>query len=429
MTSNTVPIYRYGRKFYVTPEEYERIRSEERQNRRVTVLKSQQLPVSKPRQKPVQSPPVSTYIPIQRSISNAYDYRYGLIKTRHLPVNSSTNTNNPPESIRLSRSTLKTYGDHDNLSSPISTVPKKKTISNMRSHSSDKALISRKNPLTINVDDEIKRSLSADVRKEQSLSQQSKPKQQPPVSPRRLVRATAPAYGMSPTTTFSMTPNDQSLSQLTPGNLTTYFARMRQSTLNPPSSSLPSASSTSGSLFETSMQGYDQVYTILSSSSRRIGTGSSSLQAPSIIENSKNEYYIQDTTSGSFSDDTSSTLSMILQRQNNDKSPYRQSEYINNETDDNHSQKRDSRARSTLQSQSIDGFTEKKRVRFADTEGFTLEIVPDKNQLRSTKTNRLLARRQNMKVSSDSPKQKQSIYNAFYQVATKINESKLATDV
>ncbi|CAF4950521.1 unnamed protein product, partial [Rotaria socialis] len=43
---NTVPVYRHGRKFYVSAEEFERMRAEERQSRRTLVQRSQNLPVS-----------------------------------------------------------------------------------------------------------------------------------------------------------------------------------------------------------------------------------------------------------------------------------------------------------------------------------------------------------------------------------------------
>ncbi|CAF4643650.1 unnamed protein product, partial [Rotaria magnacalcarata] len=62
-----------------------------------------------------------------------------------------------------------------------------------------------------------------------------------------------------------------------------------------------------------------------------------------------------------------------------------------------------------MRSQSSDGTTEKKRVRFADMEDLTLETVPNKNKLRAAKANRLLTRRQHTNVSSDTRDKKKPI--------------------
>ncbi|CAF1469601.1 unnamed protein product [Rotaria sordida] len=429
MTSNTVPIYRQGRKFYVSTEEYERICSEERKQRRTAILKSQQLPVSKSYQTSIRSPSTFSYNPIQRNNSNLYDYKYGVAKTHQLPVNSLLNTDNQRESNRLSRSTLKHYDSQDDLSSITSTTSKTKPSTTIRSYSSDKVLDNRRTPLLSKTDNTIKRSLSDESTQIQSLVQQQKPKQQSHISSHRTISRTVSNYGMSPRTTFSITPTDQTYTQTNTSTLTSYLARIKHPTLNRSSKSLQLSNPATGTLFETSMQGFDNVYTILGSSNRLSGTISSSLPTSSITNNSKNEYYYRDTTNGSFSDENSSTLSMIFQQQNTDKNNInRQSEYVD-ETNDNHSQQRDSWTRSTIRSPSSDGITEKKRVRFADTEGFTLEVISDKNQLRSTKTNRLLTKRESMQNSSDSRDQKQPFHNAFYQVTTKLGRSKLATDV
>ncbi|CAF3867637.1 unnamed protein product [Rotaria sp. Silwood2] len=319
MISNTVPIYRQGRKFYVSTEEYERIRSEERQFRRTSILKSQQLPVSKFYQTPIRSPSTCSYNLIQRSNSNPYDYKYGVVKTRHLPVNSLINTNNQGESNRLSRSILKHYDDQDNLSSITSTISKRKPWTNIRSHSSDKVLDNRRTPLLSNTNNKIKRSLSAENTQAQPLVQRQKSRQQSHSPSRRPIPTPVSDYGMSPKTTFSLTPTDQTYTQINASKLTSYLARIKQSSLNPPSKSSRLVNSGTGTLFETSMQGFDNVYTVLGSSNRRSGTASSSLTTSSLTNNSKNEYYYRDTTSGSISDDNSSTLSMIFQPQNTDK--------------------------------------------------------------------------------------------------------------
>ncbi|CAF4752983.1 unnamed protein product, partial [Rotaria sp. Silwood1] len=428
MTSNTVPIYRQGRKFYVSAEEYERISSEERLIRRTAILKSQQLPVSKSHQTHIRTPSTCSYNPIARNNSNSYDYKYGVVKTRHVPVKSLINTNNQRESNRLSRSILKHYDDQNDLSSITSTISKRKPKTNVRSHSSDKVLDTRKTPLSSNTYNQIKRSLSAENMQAQTLVLRQKLKQQSHSPLRRPILRTVSDYGMSPRTTFSITPSDQTYTQTNTSKLTSYLARIKQSSLNSPSNSSLLANSGTGTLFETSMQGFDNVYTVLGSSNQRSSAVSSSLTTPSITNNSKNEYYHRDTTSGSFSDDNSSTLSTLFQQRNTDKNNNRRSEYVD-ETGDNHSQQLESWTRSTVCSQSSDGITEKKRVRFADTEGFTLEIIPDKNQLRSMKNDRLLTKRQHMKILNDSHDQNKPFYNAFYQVTTKVGQSKLATDV
>jgi hypothetical protein len=196
---------------------------------------------------------------------------------------------------------------------------------------------------------------------------------------------------------------------------------MTQSSLNPPSKPSSSALSGTGSLFESGVQGSDHVYTVLGSSNHRTGTTSSSLLTRSTPDYTKHEYYSSDLTSGSsFSDENSSSLFTLIQRRNIDKTRSRQPEYLN-EIDDDPNQQRDLWTRSTMRSQSSDSMGEKKRVRFADTEGLALETVPDKN--------RLLTRRQQVKISSDSRKQAQSFHNTFSQSTTKVGRNRLATDV
>jgi hypothetical protein len=413
MTSNTVPIYRHGRKFYVSIEEYERIRSQERNHRRTASQKSQNLPIPKSPPTLLRSPSASLYKPIQRSNTNPYEYKYSTLRTPIVPVNSLSNSNNRSASTRLSRSTLKHYNNRDDLSS----IPKLKRPATIRSSSSDKVIdIRRTTPQTsssFHNDDQIKRSLSADVEQPSSSPRhQPKPKQQS----RRPVATTVSDYGMSPVSTMSMTPTEHTYTQTNASKLTNYFARMQQSSLNPPSKSSPSAISGTGSIFETGMQGTDHVYTVLGSSNRRIGTGSSSLLTRSTSDSSKNAYSHQDTISGSLSDDNTSLLSMLFQRRN-----IRQSELIP-ETDNNYDQQRDLWTRSTIRSQSSDA--EKKRVRFADMEGFTLETIPDKKHLRSPINTRLLARQQYIKLPNDSRGQPQPFHSTLYQAT-----SKLATDV
>jgi hypothetical protein len=209
-----------------------------------------------------------------------------------------------------------------------------------------------------------------------------------------------------------MTPNDQSHTQTNPSTLTNYFSRVQRSSLNPPSTSFPSALLGTGSFLESGIQGSNHAFTTLGSS-----TATRSIP----------DYYHQDTTStttsNSFSDDNSSSLSTLIQRENTETARPQPLEYVTEFVDDPN-QQRDSWTRSTFRSQSSDGLTEKKRVRFADMEGLTLETIPTRNQLKSPVINRLLTRRQNAKVSSDSRRQL-----PFYQTMTNRTESKLATDV
>jgi hypothetical protein len=180
---------------------------------------------------------------------------------------------------------------------------------------------------------------------------------------------------------------------------------MQQSNLNPTSKSLPSAISGTGSILESGVQGSNHGYTILGSPNRQTG---------------KTDFYHQDTASNnSFTDDNSSSLLTLFQRQNTDAVRSRRTEYVTEFNDDSN-QQRDLWTRSTSRSQSSDGLTEKKRVRFADMEGLTLETISNRNQLQSPVMNRLLTRRQHAQVSSDSHGQ-----SHFFPTTT----TNLATDV
>lgn len=425
MTSNTVPVYRHGRKFYVSTEEYERIRSEERRQRRTAAQKSQHIPMTKTPQIPIRSPSTSLYTPIQRSQSNPYDYKPGILRTPHVPMNSLLNSTNQRESNRLSRSTLKHYNNQNDLSSLPTGILKKKTPPNSRSNSSDRIIDNQKLPLSSSDNDsDVKRSFSAEIAHLLTSPQPPKSKSPAQSPSRRPVPTIISDYGMSPITTYSMTPNDQTHTQTSPSRLTNYFTRMKKSSLNPPATPL----SGPGSVFESNIQGTDHLYTVLGSSNRRLGTKSSSLITRSKSDNSKNDYYHHDTTSDTFSDENSSSLLGLIQRRHTDTTRPRRNEYTT-EFDDDYNQQRDIWTRSSNRSQSTDGLLEKKRVRFADTEGLTLETISDRNQLKSPINNRLLIRRQNVKNSNDSRGQPRPFYNAFYQAASKITGSKLATDV
>jgi hypothetical protein len=434
MTSNTVPVYRHGRKFYVSAEEFERMRADERRQRRTVMQKSQNLPVSKSPQINVRSPSTSLYNPIHRSTSHPHDYRYGVLRTPHLPTNSiiNNNNNNRNESIRPSRSTFRQYDDQDDLSLITSALPMKLSTTTVRSNSSDKVLDLRRTPQPsissysgyIPEDYELKRSFSAEMIQP--------PEPHPRVPPRRPVATTVSDYGIPTISSFPMTPTDQTYTQSNASKLTSYFTRLQPSTLDSQAKPSSSVFTGAGSTYEANMQDSDSVYSVLGSSNRHTGGGlPSALTRLSSNNSNNNNYYIRDNTSGSFSDDNSSSPSMLIQRRNTDINRYRRPELVV-ETDDDYGQQNEIWPRSTARSQSSDGLTEKKRVRFADMEGFTLETVPDiEQQQRSPMNTRLLTRRSDVTASNNLRGQLQPFHNSFYQATTRVggNGSKLATDV
>ena len=146
MTANTVPVYRHGRKFYVSAEEFERMRAEQRQHRRTNMQKSQNLPVSKSHQTNFRTPSTFIYNPIQRSTSQPHDHRYGVLRTPHLPTNSMINNNTRHESTRQSRSTFRYYDGRDDVSLVATALPMKVSPTAIRSNSSDKVLDLRRTP-------------------------------------------------------------------------------------------------------------------------------------------------------------------------------------------------------------------------------------------------------------------------------------------
>ena len=188
MPSNTVPVYRHGRKFYVSAEEFERIRADERRHRRTVMQKSQNLPVSKSHSVNYRAPSTSSFNSIQRSTSNLHEHRYGVLRTPHLPINSTINdhsnfSRNDP--TRQSRSTFRYYDERDDISSITSALPVKLPTTTVRSNSSDKVLDLRRTPQPsmpvyngyVPDDYELKRSVSAEI-------------VQPPQVPARRIIAT-----------------------------------------------------------------------------------------------------------------------------------------------------------------------------------------------------------------------------------------------
>jgi hypothetical protein len=312
-------------------------------------------------------------------------------------------------------------------------LPMRVSPTAIRSNSSDKVIDLRRTPQPsissytgyIPDDYELKRSLSAEIVQPSQFNMQ-----QPQVLPRRNIPTTTSDYGMSSASPFPITPTDQTYNQSNASKLTSYFTRIQPSTLNSPIKSSPSAYTGAGSTYEPSMPDSDHIYSVLASSNRRTGAGLTSVLTRSPSNNSNNEYYFRDTISGSLSDDNSSSPSMLIQQRNADSNYYRRIPRVV-DTDDDYRQQSEIWTRSTARSQSSDGLTEKKRVRFADMEGFTLETVPDVERQRSPMNNRLLTRRSYGQTSSNLRGQIQPLNNSFYQTTTRVGGtgSKLATDV
>ncbi|CAF2125648.1 unnamed protein product [Rotaria magnacalcarata] len=436
---NTVPVYRHGRKFYVSAEEFERMRAEERQSRRTLVQRSQNLPVSRSHQTNLRSPSRSLYNPIHRSTSHPHDHRYGILRAPHLPANSIIiNDNNSPhestrESTRESRSTFRYYNDRDDLSSVTSTLPIKLSTTATRSNSSDRVIDLRRTPQPsvssytgyIPNDYELKRSFSAELVQPSHIYMQ-----QPQVLPRRIVPFTTSNYGMSATSSFPTTPTDQLYNQSNSSKLTSYFNRMQPSALTSPIKQSTSDFSGRDLTYEHDTKASDHAYSVLASSNRRIQTSLPSVLTRSSSNNSNDEYYLRGATNEYLSDDNSSSPSMLSQRRNLDANRYRPTQPAF-ENDDDCGRQTELLTRATARSQSSDGLTEKKRVRFADMEGFTLETVSNIDQNRLPMNNQLLTKQSYIPASSNLRGQEQSIRNSLYPMTTRVGNgaSKLATDV
>lgn len=433
--SNTVPVYRHGRKFYVSMEEFERMRADERRHRRTVLQRSQNLPISKSHSINYRPPSASSYNPIHRSTSNPQGHQFGVLKTPHLPANATHadyanfNRNDP---IRQSRSTVRFYDDRDDKSSVVTALPVKLPTTTVRSNSSDKILEFRRTPQLSIIpsndytpnDYELKRSVSAEIVQPTSIQVQ----QQPQIIPRRIIPPTTSDFSMSTAPTYPQTATDQTYNQSNASKLTSYFNRRQPITMNPPPV-LPPTSVMIGTnpTYESSTPEAEHVYSVLGAANRRAAPASvTNVLSRSPTHNSNyNEYVFGDPTSGSLSDDNSSSPSMLIQRRNPDPYPTRRTQHLV-EADEN-----EQWTRPTARSHSNEGFTEKKRVRFADMEGFTLETVPDLEQQRSPMTNRLVIRRPYDHMSSHFQEQVQPFYNSLYRTTARVGGegSKLATDV
>lgn len=445
-SANTVPVYRHGRKFYVSIEEYERIRADERRQRRTALQKTQNLPISKSHSIHNRGSATSLYNPIHRSTSQSHEYRYGVLRAPHLPANSTVINNNFSrlDITRQSRPLYRYSDDRDDLSSMTPAAPLRLpttttnnnnitiTNSTVRSNSSDKVLDLRKTPepssLSYNTylpdDYELKRSISAES------------VQTPVTQPQTLPRRTIPPSTIKSTSDFSMSTaaptsysipsTDQTYSQSNASKLTSYFSRLPSSSLHSPN--IPIKSSC-----DTNIQESEPTYSVVNSTTRRPNTSSTALLTRTSTHNSNsNEYYFRDTNSGSFSDENSSSPSIVISRQNPDNYRSRRAQLVV-ETDDDYGQQQqgDTWSRPTVRSHSSDGLTEKKRVRFADMEGYTLETVPDVEPQRSPVSNRLIIKRSYGQPTNYYQEPVQSYHSSLYRTTARVGGigGKLATDV
>ncbi|CAF1507499.1 unnamed protein product, partial [Didymodactylos carnosus] len=165
----TIPVYRNGRKFYVTAEEYERMKAHERKQRRTALQKSNNLPVQKSYSSNHTRSRVGggvdhhhPIIGVQRATSHAIngtmDQTFGFSTNNH---NSAT--------ILTPITMRKTVASSTQLTSPHLTRQSRSTSrsdeqrsyspANVRSHSSDKISVNRahiSSPLRTSFDDDPK---------------------------------------------------------------------------------------------------------------------------------------------------------------------------------------------------------------------------------------------------------------------------------
>ena len=397
------------------------MRTEERRQRRNLMQKSQNLPVHKSHHSSSRSSSASFYHPVQRSTSHPHDYRYGVLRTPHLPANMPVLIDNRLESIRPSRPISRYPSNRDDIPSITPAVPIRLPTTAVRSNSSDKILDLRRTPQPtattysgyVSDDYSVKRSLSADLVQETPIPPR------PPVQPRRQIPIPAYEYDRS---------NDQTFPSSNALKLNSYFSQMPSSGVDAAPKPLASNLSASRATVEIDTPDSEHVYAVRNPVTSRQGadfTQSSS-------NPSNNEYYFRDANIGYLSDENASTPPPVsIPRRNTDRSRYHRTELVV-ETDDDYEPQAQIWARSNPRSHSNEGVTEKKRVRFADMEGLTLETAPDDEQRRSAAENRFLTGRAPIEPLHDFRRGIQPFRNSFYQTQTRIggsNESKLATDV
>jgi hypothetical protein len=421
MTSNSTPVYRHGRKLYVSSDEYEYLRAEQRRERRQAMQNSSLLPMTKS---------VSTLLsnPLPRYRSNLNEYKTGIVRTSHSPVNTNINTVYRREPSKPTRSILKARDEHDELSSSVSMGTSRRPSDSVRSQSWDKLLEYRRaSPIVLPLDTDdastnsiIQRSSSAHIMTPTVLTTK-------PVVSRRAVPTSVADYGMSPLSNISMTSNDHPYSQSNPSKTTTCFLRMK----SPHRTRGLKPAALSYSALETDMPGTDYSVAMISSSNQCADDRrASSASLRSTSNNVRHEHSSHHHANHSFSpEDTTSSL-ILSQSQNMDTIPYQRSNDIHEHTGHEDSWTRPN-SRHLLSNMSL----EKKRVRFADMEGFNLETMPGKMTAQTPRTASLLQRRKTMQITNSLRGQARPVFSTFYQAISSVGgglntrRSKLATDV
>ena len=444
MPSNTVPVYRHGRKFYVSIEEYERMRAEEKRHRRTQMHKAQNLPIPKSHQTYSRTPSSSYYNPIHRSASNPHDYRQGVPRLIHISPNTMLSNDNRQASNRPSRATSRYNDNRNELRSAPTMLPIRLPTTALRSNSSDKVLELRRTPQTTQTsyngyvadDYAVKRSLSAEMVGPEQIIEEN-----PQIPNRRQVSNSTFEYETSSGSKYP--PNYPEKNQPTSNSskLNSYLQQVPISTLDSTRKPLVSEMSSGHPTYDADPAEPEYVYNVRSSFSQQNGN----LFTPrSPATPAKNQYYVRDVNIGSYSDDNSSSPPPFIQRRNTDRTRYRRADLLV-ETDDDYEGRSQAFLRPAGRSQSNDRLMEKKRVRFADTEGLTLERSADREQIFSQQPNpqqeyqqdratdyRLYTRDSHHGRSNDSNWGNQPFMNSYYQMsgrAGKVLESKLATDV
>ena len=421
MSSNSVPVYRHGRKFYVSADEFERIRADDRRHRRTVMQKSQNLPVSKSYPANPRSASASSRHPAHRSAPHPHDHRYGVLRTPHFSQTPIRNDMNRTEPIRPSRSTS-TYYDHKNAPS---LVPVRLRTSTLRSSSSDRILhLGRgQHPPSpthsgyVSDDHEIKRSLSAELL--QPVQSQPRLHQLPR---RQHVLTRAHGHDASLSMPYPVKLSDPAHIPSNASKFTNHSARI------PPSIADSSHVTAHTSRFDTDVDDSNHVYSVRASSERRADTYRAAELRRSSSNNSNDEYSVREATSGSFSDDNASSPSMFLQQRYTARNQHHRSDHVI-EDDVDYEQYSRPWIRPTGHNPSNDGLTEKKRVRFADTEGLTLEIMSDADQRRLPFTDRVSARRVPVDDSLEFHEPWPPLRDSFHHTSVRAGGSKLATDV
>ena len=383
--------------------------------------KSQNLPVSKSYQANPRSTSASSHHSSHRGAPHPHDQRYGVLRTPHFSQSSIRNEMNRGEPIRPSRSTS-TYYDQRNATS---LVPVRLRTSTVRSSSSDRILHLGRRPHPpspthsgyVSDDHEIKRSLSAELL--QPVQSQRR-LQQLPRRPHVLARPHG--HDTSLSAPYPVKSSDSAHIQSNAPKFPHHQTRIQPAIVD--SSHVIAHTST----FDTDVDDSSHVYSVRASTDRRAESAQTAALRRSSSNNSNDEYYVREATSGSFSDDNTSSPSMFLQQRYTDRNRHRRSDYVI-EDDADYEQYSRPWIRPTGQNPLNDGLTEKKRVRFADMEGLTLETVSDADQRKLPFADRVSARRVPVDGSLEFQEPWPPLRDSFHHTGVRVGGSKLATDV